>query len=77
MLAFGFATIVLKKKFGREALKFPLFHITHPKSYANTHFYNILNFGSYHADFELKLYKYELFVFLFCAFLDFFVDSKT
>ena len=62
-----------KRKF---APKFPLFDTIVGKSLANTHFYNIFNIVLYHSDFELKLYKYELFVFYFLKFRIFSLIQK-
>ena len=65
-----------KRKFGRFAPKFPLFDTIVTKSQANRNFYNIFNFDLYHADFELKLYKYERFVFYFLVFRNFSLIQK-
>ena len=65
-----------KRKFGRVAPKFPRFDTIVAKSQANTHFCNIFNIALYHADFELKLYKYELFVFYFLKFRIFSLIQK-
>ena len=57
-----------KRKFGRFAPKFPLFDTIDAKSQANMHFYVFFKFAFYHADFEIKLYKYELLVSFFLKF---------